>query len=125
MIISRHVTPGLQYVNRGDPAAADFTTGTLTADGAWHTLDISAIVPVNAKLVVLRMRAANSAASRTMRVSKVGNVNAFACASMTTNVANIAVEQTTIIDCSGQHIQYWLTSATWADLGLTVLGWFL
>lgn len=116
---------GLRYVNRGDPAGHDYTAATLTADGAWHVLDISAIVPKTAKLVVLRMRAADASASRTMRISKAGNTNSFACASMTTMVANIAVEQLTTIDCTGQQIQYWLTSATWADLGLTVLGWFL
>lgn len=36
------------YVNRGDVAAFDFSTGSFTKDGNWHLLDLSAIVPPEA-----------------------------------------------------------------------------
>lgn len=117
--------PGLQYVNRAEQSAYDADQSTMTADNAWHTLSLAAIIPANAKLVVVRMRAANASASRTLRLSKVGFTGSWSIASMTTNVANIAVEQTAIIDCSGQAIQYWLTSGAWSAVGIVVLGWFL
>ena len=125
MIVSRKAIPGLSYVNRAEQFAYDADQGTMTADNAWHTLSLSAIVPANAKLVVVRMRAANASASRTFRMSKVGFTNSYSIASLTTNVANIAVEQTAIIDCTGQQIQYWLTTGSWSAVGVVVLGWFL
>jgi hypothetical protein len=117
--------PGLKYINRAEQTAYDFDQTGLTADNNWHTLSLSAIVPARAKLAVIRMRASNSSTSRTFRLSKVGFTNSFSVASLTTPVANIAVEQTTILDCTGQQIQYWLTSGTWAVVGIIVLGWFV
>lgn len=123
MMLSRK--PGLRYVHRAEQTAYDFTDATLTSDNAWHTLSLASIVPANAKVVALRMRAANAATSKTFRISKAGFTNSFSVASITTMVANIAVEQTTIVECTGQQIQYWLTTSSWSSLGLLVLGWFV
>jgi len=43
--------PGLRYVDRGDPADIDFNNNDLILDDTWHELDLSAVIPTNAKLV--------------------------------------------------------------------------
>lgn len=123
MMLSRK--PGLKYVNRAEQAAYDYTDATLTADGAWHTLSLSAIIPANAKLVLLRVGASRSLAGQYFRVSKVGQTNSFSCVNVATQVANIINEQTALVDCTGSQIQYWLTTGTWAAVRLLVLGWFV
>lgn len=116
---------GLRYVARGDAAAYDFDQTTLTQDGAWHTLDLSAIIPANAKLVHLRLGAAASASGRYLRVSPVGYTLNFAIANVATQVANIINEMDAIVPCSGQQVQYWTTGSAFASLRFVVLGWFL
>lgn len=123
MMLSRK--PGLKYVNRTEQSAYDYAEDMLPADGAWHTLSLSAILPANAKLVLLRLGASHSTAGTYFRVSKVGQTGAFSCVNVACQVANIINEQTALVDCTGQQIQYWLTSGTFAAVRFLVLGWFV
>jgi len=67
----------MKYVDRGDPAAADFATGAFTMDGAWHDLDLSAIVPVAgaSHLVHFRVTLFDSTAGEALKFRKNGNAN--------------------------------------------------
>lgn len=123
MMISRK--GGLSYVNRAEQSAYDYNQSTLTKDGAWHTLNLSAIVPANAKLVLLRVGAAYTAAGYYFRISKAGQPGPFSWADIATQAANIVNEQTVLVDCSGQQIQYWCSAVSFSSLRLLVLGWFL
>lgn len=117
---------GLNYVDRGNPSAYDFDQTTLTADGAWHTLSLSAIVPVGAKAVVLRVGASRSVAGTYLRIACVGNSAAFNCANVATQVANVINEQTTMILLNAsRQIQYWATSGVFVSLRLVVMGWWI
>jgi hypothetical protein len=118
-------SPGLKYVHRTDQAAYDYDATSLTQDSAWHTLNIAAIVPANAKLVLLRIGASHASAGRYFRVARVGDTQTFSCVNVATQVANIINEQTAPIVCTGQQIAYWATSGTFVALRLLVLGWFV
>ena len=123
MLIARK--PGLKYVNRAEVAAYDYKETTLTQDSAWHTISLSAIVPANAKLVLLRVGAAHASAGKYFRISKAGQTGSYSVVNVVTQAANIVNEQTALVDCVGQQIQYWATTGTFASLRLVVLGWFL
>jgi hypothetical protein len=117
---------GMQYVDRGDAAAYDFNEATLTQDSAWHTLSLSAIVPANAKVVVLRIGASHASAGRYFRVAKVGNTTGFNNANVSTQVASVINEMTTEIALNAaREIIYWATSGTFASLRLLVMGWWI
>lgn len=117
--------PGLRYVHRGNPVAYDYDETTLTQNGAWHTLNLSAIVPANAKLVHLRLGASASASGRYFRVAKTGFVGVYATVNVATQVANIINETDAIVDCVGQQVDYWTTGAAFVALRFCVIGWFL
>jgi len=49
----------------------------------------------------------------------------YAYVNVVTQAAETINEQTALVDCSGQQIQYWATTGTFSRLYLVVLGWFL
>jgi len=49
------------FVDRGDPAADDYTQATLTSDGTYYDLDLSAIVPAGASRFTIVRREMNTA----------------------------------------------------------------
>ena len=117
--------PGLKYVNRAEQSAYDFSESTLIQDSAWHTLSLAAIVPANAKLVLLRVRAVHDNAGAYFRISKVGQTGFYSCANVVTQTSHIIKEQTALVDCTGQQIQYWAESVAFLNVRIVVLGWFL
>ena len=46
---------GYKYIDRGDPDAFDITLIDIIADGDWRELDLSALVPKNAKRVRIHL----------------------------------------------------------------------
>ena len=117
---------GLSYVARADVATYDFDTTSLTEDGAWHTLDLSAIVPAGAKAVVLRLGASRSLAGQYFRVAPLGYTQPCNQANVATQVANVINEQTTIMPMNAARtLSYWATSGTWTAIRVCVLGWWI
>ena len=117
--------PGLRYVHRGNPTAYDYTHTTLIQDGEWHTLDLSAIVPANAKLVHLRLGILHSTTGRNIQVAKTGVRNGFAMVNLAVQVAYIFNETDALVDCTGQQVDYGKTPGTPSSLRFCVIGWFL
>lgn len=117
---------GLSYVGRADIATYDFDANNLTQDGAWHTLDLSAIVPAGAKAVVLRLGASHSSAGRYFRVAPLGYTGSCNQANVTSQVANVINEQTTIMPMNtARTLSYWATSGTFAAIRVFVMGWWI
>lgn len=117
---------GLQFVDRGDASAYDYDQTTLTADSAWHTLSLAAIIPANAKAVRLRIGASRSITGTYFRVAKVGNTTLFNLANVATEAANVINEQTTEISLNAaREIIYWATTGSFAALRLVVMGWWI
>lgn len=113
------------YVNRGDPAAFDYTTATLTADSTYRTLNLSSIVPANAKLVQLRLLIANAAAGQAIYIRKVGYNNEFNILSLFTQAPNVTTTTEGFVDCIGQQISYKAATGSWSKLNIVVLGWII
>jgi hypothetical protein len=117
--------PGLKYVRRKDPATYDATQATLTLDAAWHDLDLSSIIPKNAKLVHFRLRVANAATGKHVKLRANGETLEYAIVDGSIIVVNLAHELTAILECNGQAIEYKADAVAWASIGFVVLGWFL
>lgn len=124
MFFSKACVAGLQYVYRGDPEAYDYTQDTLSADWTWHTLNLSAIIPANAKLVHLRLRALNATVGKSFLVKKVVPTNGMNIVDLDTLVVSRNTCEDAIVDCTGQQIAYMASSGIWSGLGILVLGWF-
>jgi len=114
------------YVNRGDPAAYDFAKEDLTIDGGWHDLDLSSIVPVSAKAVLLVGHVMGNAVDWEIMFRKKGNTNEINHGGMETLRANIERCRMMIVAIgSDQTIQYKADNQAWATLDLAVRGWWV
>lgn len=113
------------FVDRGDPASADWTEATLTVDGNWNELDISSIVPATAKAVLFSCIIRDDAASTICGFRKSGNVNFWNVSQMFTQVANVFYQQDICVAGStNQKIEYNI-GAGMDTVYLTVRGWWL
>ncbi len=114
------------YIDRGDPAAADFTKITLTADGAYHELDLSGIVPAGASAVHLAMQLIHGAIGVSLRLREIGNVNETNSATLFVQVAFSAIYHDPFIKIGvDRKIEYKLSNVAWTTVDLTVRGWLL
>ncbi|MFH2076167.1 MAG: hypothetical protein ABIJ57_12615 [Pseudomonadota bacterium] len=66
-----------KLVDRGDPAAFDFTYASFTHDGNPHDLDLSSIIPVGTKMFFMRAKVMDTAAGNRIYFYKKGNSNAY------------------------------------------------
>ena len=117
------------WVDRGDPSAADFRIGDLTADGAYHDMDLSSIVPAGATQVRLGIFLSNSqgAGQWKVRFRKNGNSNSHHAPMIRTSVANLVIDGSLQVFCdSSRVIEYQLENdANYTQVDITVLGWFI
>lgn len=116
----------LNFVDRGDPAAVDFATGDLTKDGAWHDLDLSGVIPSDAKLVLLRVIMANTIPMQQVMFREKGNSNT---ANITNVISNVAVtllgNDFSVVPDSSGVIEYLTSPSTFTTLDITVAGWWI
>lgn len=114
------------YINRGDFSDADFVTGDFTRDGAWHDLDLSAIVPANVTAVSIRTTISSTAIAKSFLIRTAGNVNTGNIFISTTQVANIfRPAMGTVYPSSSRHIEYLFTDATVNNVFMAINGWWL
>jgi len=123
MFVSRSV--GHKWTDRGNVASADFIKTDLTTDGAWHSLDLSSIIPVGAKLVMLRTNIIALATIGVMKIRTNGNANAFNIdvSGMETDGFPKWDTLWVVPDASG-IIEYWCTNVSYITITVTVGGWF-
>jgi len=115
---------GTTLVDRGDPSSADWAIGDLTADNAWHDLDLSSIVPAGAGHVLLRVEG-DVAQQQEVLFRENGNSNAY-------NVSGLKFygeSRTHRDDCivavdSSRTIEYKISAAL-NYLNITVGGWWI
>lgn len=114
------------WVDRGDPATDDITLASLLTDNSWHDLDLSAIVPVGAKIIRLRLRTNPGTSSvRLIYFRKNGNSNTY-------SITGVEHEtewhyKMTVVDvfCDSNRIIEYLVSGTMYSLTIVVIGWYL
>jgi len=113
------------YVDRGDPATQDYAAGDLTKDGAWHDLDLSAIVPAGAKAVLFSARLRNTGTTKWLQLRKNGNANSWNVAIALTQVAVLYYDADLVVPVdTDRKINYATSSTGWIDIRLTVKGWW-
>jgi len=116
---------GTRWYDRGDVAVYDYTTATLTADGAWHNLDISAIVGTAKRLVLINTYLKDNAGGKTMSLRTNGYTNGINIEQCGTVVADKTCSRNVWLytDENG-IIQYNIEVATWANTDLAIRGYF-
>lgn len=118
--------PDNRFVDRGDPAVADWSKLTLTGDSAWHDLDLSSIVPIGTNFVLLRVAMDADNVDKKLSFRKKGH----------TGEVNIAECRVVVIDLPHHYgktvavsadriIQYRLSTVVWRELLITVAGWYV
>lgn len=116
---------GLSYIDRDNVAAVDFSAGSLTADGAWHILDLSSIIPTGTKLVMLRTSIIALATIGVLKVKTNGNADDINVdiSSMETNGFPKYDTLWVKPDADGK-IEYWYTNVAYVARTITVGAWF-
>lgn len=116
----------INLIDRGDPAAPDWTEISLTKDGAWHDLDLSPIVPAGAIAVQLRCHLIDDVAGSLIIFRKNGNTNLYNCQSMSIQVANIPRDRCMTVFCdTNRVIEYFASGVVWTSIQLVVCGWWI
>lgn len=117
---------GLTWVDRGDPASVDFDKDDLTIDYNWHELDLSTIIPKNAKLVMLRVIVNVMEIGRFCRFRKAGNSNDYNTVKIRTQAGAAEYAVTTFVSCNTDGVvEYKIQTAVWNKFDITVGGWFV
>ena len=116
---------GISWHDRGDLATADYESAALTKDGAWHDMNISAIVGKGQKLVLIRGYLNDNAGGKKGQLKTKGYTHDFNVARCVTQVANKTCESNLWVytDANGV-IQYYFDTATWNAINLNIRGWF-
>lgn len=113
------------YVDRGDPAAADYTNATLTVDGNWHELDLSAIVPAGAKAIGISAFLETDVIERFARFRRHGNFNSVNTAAFATQVANLNMAGDLVVNIdSDRKIDYLIDASGFVSFAMAVKGWW-
>lgn len=113
------------FVDRGDPAAYDYAKEDLTIDGAWHDLDLSALVPAGAKAVLLIGHVEGNAIAWKINFRQKGNTNEINHGDMETIRANVTRHRSLIVAVDvNRVVQYNADNESWTHLDLAVRGWW-
>lgn len=116
----------INYVDRGDPSAADYLVADLTTDGAFHDLDLSSIVPAGAKAVRFSIVLIDDLVAAVVLLRQKGNTNIYNIDRTGIQVANQAIVASPIVSCSTARIvEYLTTNTTFTYIGITIRGWFI
>jgi len=108
-------------------ATPDFTLANFTTDGTWKIdgLDLSAIVPANAKAVVLKIEVDDDAAGSVFSVRKNAThlENTIDATVHRKDTPNKKVELVAID--SDRKLDYMGSNTTFTNINVSVLGWFI
>jgi len=117
---------GDRFINRGDLDAVDFAVGDFTKDEAWHDLDLSGIIPVTCKLVMLRLVCNASVIGRAVLLKTKGDTGEKNIDEHYVSVINQPFGFTGfIIPDANRKIEYFMSTTGWVTLNLTISGWWV
>lgn len=114
------------FIDRGDVRFPDWVEADFTHDNAWRDFDLSGIVPVDAKCVLIRVWASSFWITSFFDLRKKGHVW-----NQNSSVAQMQVSGQTYckdMPCAmgpNSMIQYRSNSPGWNFLNTTVRGWWL
>lgn len=110
------------YTDRGDASAYDLAA---TCDGSYHDWDISAIVPADAKLVLLGVQIRSDTAGVITRCRTNGNSNEINAGNLSQATANNYVYGEMLVKPDTNRVVEIYASATFNVCNYVVRGWFV
>lgn len=114
------------YVPRITNLVSDYQAGDLTLDGAYHTLDLSAIVPAGASAVNLACKVNTATVNSIVRFRHPDDTRDQGRCVLRTQVANIDFRSIHAQGCdSNRHIEYYFSNVVWNSVIMLVRGWWL
>lgn len=114
------------FIDRGDKAAYDWLTAFFTKDGAWHTLDLSAIIPTNTTGVLLTCEAQTVLISQILLLRPRATSGLSNFSGIVTQIANVPQKfDFSLAIGDNRTIEYFATPVAWPVLSLGVKGWWL
>jgi len=117
---------GHKYIDRGDRALYDIEESTLTLDGTWQTLDLSAYIPVGTVLVIIGGRFNSPAVGARFLVVENPNNGEYNASGVIIHTASINHIGDLIVKPDKNRIIRYVGSAdTWTAIELTIRGWFV
>lgn len=120
------VSKSCQFIDRGDPSAADFTQATLTTDATWRDLDLSSIIPESAVAVLLAVDIRDDAVGSSLLFRKNGNANNKTISGLNTQVLNVTLYSDCVVFCdTARIIEYYGANVTFTAINITVKGWWI
>lgn len=124
-ITASYGCPKRCFIDRGDPAAASFSLVNFTTDGAWHDLDLSAIVPAGAKGVAMSVILVNAAVFKNVMFRKKGNANIWNRSLVTIQVATIPISDDIEVPIdTDRKCEYNFVAGGWVAAFVTVKNWW-
>jgi len=118
--------PGLKFVPRSTISGYDFTAGDFTRDGAWHELNLSALIASNAKGVGIHCDVINSGGNRVLAFAPHGLGSAYfrwGDRAMTASETwTMSFPFVPII--GGPSIDYFFQDSSFGTVNLSILGWW-
>lgn len=113
------------FVDRGDPATTDFSIGDFTKDGIWHVLNLSGIVPTDAKAVSLLLTVTNTTVAAFAYFRTAGNLNTRNLSQAITQVSGVGLGNDIVLPLDENlRVEYVFFPAGWLVINLTVKGWW-
>ena len=116
---------GHRFVDRGDPAAADFLIAALTGDGTWYDLDLSSIVPAGAVAVVYQIQLQDDAVGTSIKLRKNGNSNQVNISRIRTMVVDVTNYADLITACDSNRVIEYALNAGATVCNIIIKGWFV
>ena len=117
---------GHKYIDRGDIEANDYLIGDLTADGAWHDLDLSGIIPIGTALCMLLVSLNSSILSKMMKFRTKGDSGAYNAPLVMASVINQTFYTSLVVHPdSDRVVEYMLSDAGIISITIIVQGWFV
>lgn len=110
--------------DQGDSTSVDFAVGDLTTDGTWNDLDLSSLIPKDARWVILQVEVKDDAAGSVMQFRKNGNYNAINISQIATQVANVSTYADLMVqvDTKGK-IEYKGSNLAFTTINITIKGY--
>jgi len=116
---------GHKLVDRGDPDAYDYSVGDFTKDGLFHELDLSAIVPSNAKFIGIRAVVRCTAAQDYCIFRKKGNVNTKNAIQGYVSINDGYNSVMGNVPCNSTRIIEYSFTANFTIINFCVCGWII
>lgn len=115
-----------RFVDRGDPAAVDWTEADFIKDGAWRELDLSGKVGTNAVAVALAVEISHGNVGLEFSLREAGNANDKNIAKTNIQVAwDIMAADVIVALSADKKIEYKFSPMAGWTTKLTVKGWWL